>query len=78
VKKGEIEMWVKPMADGSVAVGLVNLGAAEATATVFGSELGLKKVKSARDLWGHGEVKFKNGEYSAAVPSHGVLMLRVK
>jgi alpha-galactosidase len=78
VKKGEIEMWVKPMGDGSVAVGLVNLGVAEGSATVSASELGLKKVKSARDLWAHGDVKFKNGEYTASVPSHGVLLLRVK
>ena len=29
------------------------------------------------DLWAHKDVKFVNGEYSASVPAHGVLMLRV-
>lgn len=36
-----------------------------------------KKVKSARDLWSHEDVKFTNGIDSSEVPSHGVLMLRV-
>jgi len=40
VKNGDLEMWVKPLADGSVAVGVVNLGAAAAQATVKASDLG--------------------------------------
>ena len=64
--------------DGSVAVGVVNLGAADAQATVNASDLHLAgRVKKARDLWAHADVKFKKGEYAATVPSHGVLLLRV-
>jgi len=78
VKNGDLQMWVKPLADGSVAVGVVNLGASEATASVKTSDLGLGvKVKSARDLWAHASVKFRDGAYTAKIPSHGVLMLRV-
>jgi alpha-galactosidase len=45
---------------------------------VKASDLGVKgSVRSAKDLWAHKDVKFANGEYSASVPSHGVLMLRV-
>jgi len=56
----------------------VNLGAAAAQATVKESDLGLSgKVKKARDLWAHRDVKFVDGAFSATVPSHGVLMLRV-
>jgi len=40
-------------------------------------DLGLSKVKKARDLWSHQDVQFKNGAYSGTVPSHGILMLRV-
>ena len=79
VKSGDLETWVKPLADGSVAVGVVNLGAAEAVANIKASELGLRsEVKSARDVWAHANVKFNNGSYSAKVPAHGVLMLRVR
>jgi len=79
VKNGNLETWVKPLKDGGVAVGVVNLDNAAANATVKASDLGLKgSVRSARDLWTHKDVKFAKGEYSASVPAHGVLMLRVK
>ncbi|MFZ0745963.1 MAG: glycoside hydrolase family 27 protein [Terracidiphilus sp.] len=78
VKNGDLETWIKPLTDGSVAVGVVNLGAADAQATVNASDLHLAgRVKKARDLWAHADVKFKKGEYAATVPSHGVLLLRV-
>jgi alpha-galactosidase len=78
VKNGDLETWVKPLADGGVAVGVVNLGSAAAQATVNASGLGLGgAVKKARDLWAHQDVKFTGGAYVATVPSHGVVLLRV-
>lgn len=78
VRHGELETWVKPLADGSVAVAVVNMGGSEANAEVHPSDLGLKgTVHSARDLWAHADVKFQNGVYAARIPSHGALMLRV-
>ena len=78
VKNGELETWVKPLADGSVAVGVVNMGSAAAQATVSAKDLGLSgPVKSARDLWSHKAVHFANGTYKASVPTHGVLLLKV-
>ena len=78
VRKGDLETWVKPLADGSVAVGVVNLGGVAAEASVKMSDLGLSaKVKSARNLWTHAGVEFRNGAYMANIPSHGALMLRV-
>jgi alpha-galactosidase len=78
VKNGDLETWAKPLADGGEAVGVVNLGSASAEATVNANDPRLGgKVKKARDLWAHKEVKFTNGIYSATVPSHGVLLLRL-
>ncbi|MGA2538390.1 MAG: glycoside hydrolase family 27 protein [Terracidiphilus sp.] len=77
VKNGDLETWIKPMADGSVAVGVVNLGAGAAEATVKAGDLGLSGNVKARDLWAHQDVKFNDGVYSASVPSHGVLLLKV-
>ena len=78
-KQGTLETWVKPLADGSVAVVLVNLGPAEADVTVTAADLGLaKQVSSARDLWAHTDVAFKEGAYTQKVASHDVLMLRVQ
>ena len=78
VKNGELETWIKPLANGDVAVGVVNLGPTAAPATVHESDLKLPgKVKKARDLWAHQDVKFTGGAYTATVPSHGILLLRV-
>jgi alpha-galactosidase len=78
VKNGDLETWIKPLADGGVAVGVVNLGSAPANATVNAGDLQLGgTVKKARDLWAHKDVQFKGGTYSQMVPSHGVLLLRV-
>jgi hypothetical protein len=42
------------------------------------SELGFDhKVRSVRNVWTHASVAFRGGVYTAKVPSHGVLMLRV-
>jgi alpha-galactosidase len=78
VKNGDLETWIKPLADGSVAVGVVNLGGAAAQATVKAADLHLAGAASkARDLWSHKDVEFKNGAYASTIPSHGVLLLRV-
>ena len=77
VKNGDLETWLKPLADGSVAVGVVNLGSSAANATIKPADLGFSKVKGARDLWAHADVSFQAEGYSAMVPSHGVLLLRV-
>jgi alpha-galactosidase len=79
VKAGAgLERWVKPLADGSVAVGVVNLGPTAAQASIAASDLPLSgAVASARDLWSHTNVQFTNGTYTATVPSHGILLLRV-
>lgn len=78
VTNGKFETWVKILKDGSAAVGVVNLDSAPATTTVKASDLPLKgAVRSARDLWSHADVKFANGEYTASVPTHGVLLLHV-
>lgn len=78
VKNGDLEMWMKPLSDGSVAVGVVNMGLNESVATIKASELGLgARVRSARDLWIHANVEFRDGAYTAKIPSHGTLMLRV-
>ena len=78
VRNGDLETWVKPLADGSVAVGVVNLGSAATNVKVNASDLHLSgSVKHARDLWAHKDVRFTGGAFSATVPSHGVLLLKV-
>jgi alpha-galactosidase len=77
-RSGNVETWVKPLADGSVAVGIVNLGSTSATATVLAGDLGLNgPVKSARNLWTHKKVEFKDGQFTESLSPHETLLLRV-
>jgi len=74
---GELEVWKKELSDG-VAVGLFNRGAAPARMNVKWSEVGIgKKASHVRDLWAHKDVEAPS-EFAAEVPSHGVVLLRVR
>jgi alpha-galactosidase len=77
-KTGDSEVWMKELADGSKAIALFNRAAAQATVSVKWSDAGFTQApKRARDLWLHNDVVLEGPEYSTAVPSHGVVMLRV-
>ena len=77
-KDGDVETWTKPLADGGVAVAVFNHGSAATTAKVNVSALRLSgPVTKARDLWTHKDVTSSDGAYSARVPAHGVMLLRL-
>ena len=79
IRRGDTELWIKPLSDGSVAVGIVNMGASGETVAVTKGDLGIRSDRlAARDLWAHADVKFLNGTYSAKIPSHATVMLRVR
>ncbi|MPZ84305.1 MAG: hypothetical protein GEV28_29475 [Actinophytocola sp.] len=75
---GDLEVWVKPLADGSRAVVLLNRGSAASTITTSAAEIGLPPTPTylVRDLWAHRQSATK-GSIGATVPSHGVVMVRV-
>lgn len=74
----ELQVWVKPLADGSRAVLLFNRASVPSTITANWGTIGLKTKKArVRDLWAHTEQAVVENFTSAPVPSHGVVMLRV-
>lgn len=79
-KAGDLEVWSKQMADGGRAVILLNRGAATAKVSTSWSDIGYPETLKAdvRDLWAAKDLGKLSGSYSADVPSHGVVMLRVK
>ena len=78
-KTGDLEIWSKQLADGGRAIALLNRGNAAAKIDVAWSDIGYPNSVSAsvRDLWAKKDVGRKTGGYSAEVPSHGVVMVRV-
>jgi alpha-galactosidase len=78
-KSGDQEIWIRELDGGDTAVALFNRGKEPASITATWSDLGLKKSPAhARDLWVHKDVALKGPSYTADVPSHGVVLLRVK
>jgi alpha-galactosidase len=74
---GEIQVFSRPLADGGHAVGLFNLGAATAKVTAKWSDIGIKGSHKVRDLWAHADRGAFTNEFSADVPSHGVVMIKI-
>jgi alpha-galactosidase len=76
---GDLEVWSKPLADGGRALVLFNRGAEPAEIAAKWTELGYPAKMSAevRDLWAHKSLGRKMGSFSATVPSHGVVMVRI-
>lgn len=72
------EVWVRDLEDGSKAVGLFNRGELEATVTAHWSDLGLQGNQIVRDLWRQKDLGTFSGEFHAAVPRHGVVLLRLR
>jgi alpha-galactosidase len=77
-KSGEQEIWTKPLSGGATAVAVFNRGKDETKVTIKWADLGVVKRKVARDLWLSQDVEAQGPEYTATVPAHGVVMLRVK
>jgi len=78
-KNGDSEVWAKQMKDGSRAVALLNRSASEADISVSWEDLGYPTHLAAavRDLWAMKDLGKFTATFSAKVPSHGVVMLRV-
>jgi len=72
-----MEVWARPLFDGTKAVGLVNASDEDARVTVKWSDLGISGKKPVRDLWMHKEVGTFDTEYSEMVPAHGCVVVKV-
>jgi alpha-galactosidase len=79
-KNGDLEVWARPLQDGSRAVILLNRGTAVQEIAVTWEQLGYPNHLTAvvRDLWQHKDLGKFTEKFSASVPSHGVTMITVK
>jgi alpha-galactosidase len=80
------QVWVKPLADGSRAVAVLNLADRDADLYVRWADVGLPPgAATVRDLWAHRDLpvhtdtgKHFDERLPLKVPAHGVVLLRVK
>src|SRR5262245_31129620 len=71
------EIWARPLADGTMAVGLFNRGLQPAQVTVEWAQLGLKGQQPVRDLWQRRDLGVLPDKFTATVPRHGAVFLKV-
>ena len=76
-KEGGVEVWVKPLENGDLAVAFFNRSDTLATAAAYWEILGLKGKHKVRDLWDHTDLGSVRDSYSTAVAAHSVAMLRI-
>jgi alpha-galactosidase len=73
-----IQVWAKPLEDGSTAVGLFNLGLTGRKASVSWKDLGLQGGRRVRDLWRQKELGTHSDGFSAVLPGHGVALIGIR
>jgi len=76
-KSGKLEVWIKPMADGSKAVGLFNRGDEDSEVTVKWTDLSLQGEHKVRDVWRQKDLGAFKEDFHLRVGTHGAELIRV-
>jgi alpha-galactosidase len=76
--EGPIEIWARPLADDSKAVGVFNRLETPLSAVVDFRKLGFQSTVTVRDIWQAKDIGPMKDTYTLTVPPHGVVLLRVK
>jgi len=74
-----LQVWQKPLNDGSVAIALLNLTSSEADMYITLEEIGFKKNRtcSVRDLWKQKDLAEITDTFSTRVEPHGVVVIKM-
>jgi alpha-galactosidase len=80
VDNGDLEVWMKPLCrhEGpEKAVALLNRRSNSADISVSFDAIGISGSATVRDLWAHQDLGQYSDSFSANVPSHGVVMVKI-
>ncbi|RDS79252.1 glycoside hydrolase family 27 protein [Dyella monticola] len=77
-QEGPIQIWSRPLADGSIAVGLINTLNHSLNASLDFNALGLKGAVAARDVWEHKDLGRIDAKQVFDVPAYGVVLLKLR
>jgi alpha-galactosidase len=77
-KEGSLEVWMKPLQDGSRAVGLFNRQLGTMAVTAYFRDIGVGNSAQVRDLWARKYLGVFEEKYTANVPGHGVVLVQVR
>ena len=76
-EEGLLEIWAKPLADGSQAVGLFNRTEGAFPMTLPLQSVGMGSPAKVRDLWAHKDLGVVHDSYTVEVRKHGAVMLKI-
>jgi alpha-galactosidase len=77
-KMDQIEVWKRPLADGDIAVALVNLDEKPCSVDVTWAQLNISGPREVRDLWAHRDLGSHDKQLTFdAIPPHGVVVVRL-
>lgn len=78
VLDGTIQIWARPLSDGSYAVGIFNVGKSDVRVDFkkYFKEMGIGSLQSVRDLWRQQDLSTTDVNYF--IPTHGVKYLKVQ
>ena len=76
-RNGMAEIWMKPLEDGQLGVGLFNRGDNTCPIPVSWSDLEISGKYQVRDLWAHADMGVFDSLYRTEVEPHGCALLRL-
>jgi alpha-galactosidase len=76
--EGDIQVWIKKLADGGKAVGVFNLSEKTKKYSLSLEKVGLNAGGELRDLWRQKSLGKAGNTIDLAIPSHGVMLLKLK
>ena len=78
VKDGDIQIWSRPLSDGSYAVGIFNVGHSDARVDFsrYFAAMDISSLQSVRDLWRQQDLSTQDLNYF--IPTHGVKYLKIR
>ncbi|HUO08231.1 MAG TPA: NPCBM/NEW2 domain-containing protein [Phycisphaerae bacterium] len=77
VANAPAQVWKREMWDGTIAVGLFNLSRNPQKVTATWSELQIAGPQPVRDLWQLKDLGDSNDAFSAEVPRHGCVLVKI-
>lgn len=77
LQNGKNEVWVKPLADGSLAVALYNRGDVPSDVSATWADLKLTGKRPVRDLWRQKDLEPTDSELKRTVAPHGAELFKI-
>jgi alpha-galactosidase len=76
-QRDRLEVWARPLADGTKAVALFNRGLQAATVSAQWSDIGVTGRQPVRDLWQQRDLGTFPDRFSMSVPAHGAVLVKI-